>query len=386
MKRPARKACPLLFFFPLMNPKKLSALLAIAAHPVISVATDVTQQLDSLFESRYPNQTDPGAAVVIARGDSIIYERYFGIADIQSHHPVTADTRFNIASISKQFTVVALLQQGIDIDSPVSGFFDFPQEFWHQVTLRHLASHTSGIHDSRDRSDRSKCIYATDTTSEAYFPFVDSLKFEPGTAYDYLNPSFILLARVVEQNTGMEFTEYMQEKVFGPTGMASTYYFDPDATPDTTAHGYIPTGDGSWKEYDYGEETFFATRPDGGIYSTARDMLRWERALANGTVLDIDALREAYSPQIEVSGSQWCDYQNRPDTYYGLGWFIDRSNPAATKVYHTGDNGGFQAYVAKYPEQEISIIVLENRNDRDRWEMAKAIDKILLDSPSAGAR
>ncbi|MDE6692327.1 MAG: beta-lactamase family protein [Muribaculaceae bacterium] len=87
MKRPARKACPLLFFFPLMNPKKLSALLAIAAHPVISVATDVTQQLDSLFESRYPNQTDPGAAVVIARGDSIIYERYFGIADIQSQTP-----------------------------------------------------------------------------------------------------------------------------------------------------------------------------------------------------------------------------------------------------------------------------------------------------------
>ncbi len=80
---------------------------------------------------------------------------------------------------------------------------------------------------------------------------------------------------------------------------------------------------------------------------------------------------------MEVSGSPWCDYQRRPDTFYGLGWFIDTSNPTAKKVYHTGDNGGFQAYVAKYPDEDISIIVLENRHDRDRWDMAKAIDRIL---------
>lgn len=357
---------------------RIPTIVTAAALPIIAAASEVTARLDSLFKCRYPDAAEPGAAVLIAKGDSIIYERYFGIADIPSGQPVTPETRFNIASISKQFTVAALLQQDIDIDSPVSAYFDFPQEFWHRVTLRHLASHTSGVPDSRDRSDRNKCIYATDSTSEAYFPAVDSLKFEPGTAYDYLNPSFILLARVVEQKTGKEFTEYMHDKVFGPTGMKSTYYFDPEATPEATAHGYVPAEYGSWNECDYGEETFFATRPDGGIYSTARDMLLWERGLANGTVLGPDALQEAYTPQIEVSGSKWCDYQNRPDTYYGLGWFIDRSNPAATKVYHTGDNGGFQAYVAKYPDREISIIVLENRNDHDRWEMAKAIDRILL--------
>ncbi len=341
-------------------------------------ASDMTQRLDSLFETRYPQADEPGGAVLIARGDSIIYERYFGIADMQTKQPVTAETRFNIASVSKQFTVAAMLQQGIDIDSPVSDYFNFPQSFWHEVTLRHLASHTSGVPDSRDRSDRAKCIFATDSTSEAYFPHVDSLKFKPGTAYDYLNPSFILIARTVEQKSGKEFTQYMQENVFTPLGMESTYYFDPAKSPDNTAHGYEPAEEGAWKEYDYGEETFFATRPDGGIYSTARDMLRWERGLAKGAVLDKASLREAYNPQVKVSGSPWCDYQNRPDTYYGLGWFIDKSNPSATKVYHTGDNGGFQAYVAKYPEEGVSIIVLENRHDRDRWEMAKAIDEIVL--------
>lgn len=357
---------------------RISTILTIAACPIIARASEATQQLDSLFESRYSCCTEPGAAVLIAQGDSIIYERYFGIADMQSLRPVTAETRFNIASVSKQFTVAALLQQAADIDTAVSEWFDFPQPWWEDVTLRHLASHSSGVPDSRDRSDRMKCIHATDSTSEAFFPTVEKLKFPPGSGYDYLNPSFILLARVVEQLSGEEFTEYMQRHIFNPAGMSSTYYFDPSASPSSTAHGYERTPDGSWQEYDYGEETFFATRPDGGIYSTARDMLRWERALAKGQVIDRAALTEAYTPQIKVSGSPWCDYQNRPDTYYGLGWFIDTSNPEATKVYHTGDNGGFQAYVAKYPDKEISIIVLENRHDHDRWEMAKALDRILI--------
>lgn len=347
-------------------------------YPLLSAASDATQRLDSLFESRYPFPSEPGAAVLIAKGDSIIYERYFGIADMSSKEPVMADTRFNIASVSKQFTVAALLQQNIDIDTPVSELFDFPQPWWKDVTLRHLASHTSGVPDSRDRSDRMKCIYATDSESEAYFPSVEALKFTPGTCYDYLNPSFILLARVVEQISGEEFTGYMQRHVFDKLGMDSTYYFDPSASHPHTAHGYEHSPEGKWEEFDYGEETFFGTRPDGGIYSTTRDMLRWERGLSKGQVIDAAALREAYSPQIKVSGSPWCDYQNRPDTYYGLGWFVDTSNPEATKLYHTGDNGGFQAYVAKYPDEDISIIVLENRHDRDRWEMAKAIDKIII--------
>lgn len=345
----------------------------------ISASGTTTQRLDSLFESRYTNPEEPGGAVLIAKGDSIIYERYFGIADMLTMEPVTADTRFNIASVSKQFTVAALLKQGIDINTPVSRYFRFPQTFWNDVTLRHLASHTSGVPDSRDRSDRVKCIYANDSTSEAYFPLVEALKFKPGTAYDYLNPSFILIARIVEQHSGKEFTRYMQENIFDPLAMSSTYYFDPTDSPVHTAHGYKHAGDGKWDEYDYGEETFFATRPDGGIYSTARDMLKWERALSKGKVLPKASLDQAYTPQIEVSGSPWCDYQNRPHTFYGLGWFVDTSDSESTKVYHTGDNGGFQTYVAKYPEKEISIIVLENRHDRDRWEMAEAIDSIILE-------
>lgn len=359
-------------------PCTLSAV--IGCTPASQSASDNTKAaLDSLFESRYDDSSAPGAAILIAKGDSIIYERYFGIADLNTGEKISDSTLFNIASVSKQFTVAALLQQcDINLDEPVSNYFDYPQDFWKQVTIAHLASHSSGIPDSRDRSDREKCVFADEETSCSYFPNVDSLKFTPGSAYDYLNPSFILLAKIVEKKSGMDFYDYQQKNIFDKLGMHSTLYFNPQSMPNNAAHGYVPNNNGEWQEYDYGEETFFATRPDGGIYSTPRDMLKWERGLAKGEVVSDSLLRLAYSPLIDVAASNYCDYQKRPFTSYGLGWFIDSTPGRPTKVYHTGDNGGFQAYVAKYPSEELSIIVLENRNDRDRWEMAQAIDSILL--------
>lgn len=339
---------------------------------------NVTAALDSLFEARYDDAGAPGAAVLIADGDSVIYERYFGMADMHSGRKVDENTMFNIASISKQFTVAALLQQDVDIDRPCSEFFPgYPQAFWSEITPAHLAAHSSGLPDSRDRSDRNACVYADEEQSVRYFPSVKELKFTPGTAYDYLNPSFILLAQIVEQASGENFYEYQQKHIFTPLGMTHTVYFSPDSMPSASAHGYIPDGDGGWREYDYGEETFFATRPDGGIYSTARDMLKWEQGLAHGQVLPDSLLSMAYAPHTNVTDSPWCDYQRRPHTAYGLGWFVESTPGRPVKVYHTGDNGGFQAYVAKYPDTGMKIIVLENRNDKDRWSMAEAIDSIL---------
>lgn len=345
----------------------------------VAAQAGVTERLDSLFEARYPDAVmAPGGAVIIAEGDSVVYERYFGLADMKTREPIGPDTRFCIASVSKQMTVVGLMQQGVDLQSPVSQWFDFGNPLWSNVTLQHLASHTSGVPDSRDRSDRRKCIYADDASSVAYFPSVTSTKFEPGTAYDYLNPSFLLLAQVIEKCSGLPFVEWQQKHIFDPAGMNHTYYFNPSEHPDNTAHGYQPADNGKWEEYDYGEETFFATRPDGGVYSTARDMLSWEKALSHNTLLEPWQLAKAYSPVVKVSGSPWCDYQNRPNTSYALGWFVDTTPGRPVKVYHTGDNGGFQAYVAKYPETGLKIIVLENRHDKDRWQMALDIDSIML--------
>lgn len=349
--------------------------------PSFCFSASVTEQLDSLFNQRYCDPEAPGGAVLISVGDTTLYEAYFGTADLTRHNKIDSLTTFNIASVSKQFTVVGLLQLAakglVDIDAPLTTWFPkLTKPFWHKVTPRHLASQSSGIADTRDRSSRQACIFATDSSSAAYFPLVDSLQFEPGSAYDYVNPTFILLSRIIERTTGKSFIDYQQENIFTPAQMKSTYYFDPDHTPANQSHAYQPSPEG-WEEFDYGEETFFATRPDGGIYSTVRDMANWEKALLNEVLLPDEWLTKAYTPNVSVSDSQWCDYQRRPFTSYGLGWFIEHVPGRPLKVFHTGDNGGYQAYVAKYPTSGVSVIVLENRHDKPRRHMAEEIEKIL---------
>lgn len=341
-----------------------------------------SRELDSILEARYPCPNEPGGAIIVARGDSILYERYFGTADMATRRPVGPDTRFCIASVSKQFTVMALLQQaekydGSLLDKPASHFFKYPRKFWENITLRHLASHTSGLPDDRPRSDRHFCLFADEEQSIEYMSEVDSLLFGPGEYYDYLNPSFILLAKVTEQLSGEDFYSYVARNIFANAGMHSTYYFNRESDGAGQSRAYLLDDSGEWKKYDYGEETFFATRPDGGIYSTARDLLRWENALRDERIVSRETLQLAYTPLVNVTTSPFCSYQRRPDTWYGLGYFIEHPAGGDKKVYHTGDNGGYQAYLAKYPDDDIKIIVLENRSDRSRSELMGAIDRLL---------
>ncbi len=176
--------------------------------------------------------------------------------------------------------------------------------------------------------------------------------------------------------------------------MDKTCYFSPEAIIPDMAHGYeyadveempeertagVSEGHKDWYEYDYGEETFFATRPDGGIYSSTHEFVLWERALRaslqgkEGAILPSGYLQDAMSPHIKVSDSEWSDYQNRPDTWYGYGWFIEGKE----LIYHTGDNGGFKALVAREPSKDIMIAIFSCRADWDRYNLWKKIASAL---------
>ena len=178
--------------------------------------------------------------------------------------------------------------------------------------------------------------------------------------------------------------------------MERTSYFDRDhqeAIP-CMAHGYeyadvfdapeerpasAGTGPKEWYEYDFGEETFFATRPDGGIYTSVREFVKWEMALRSGTVLGPELTEAAMTPVTKVSGSPWSDYQNRPNTWYGYGWFIEPgTGTSPLRIYHTGDNGGFKILAARYPEQGVLVLVFSNRADWDRYALMLEIEKEVL--------
>ena len=302
---------------------------------------DITK-FEKIIKDLFP-ENEPGAAVLIMKEGKILFEKYYGLSSLPNKTKVDSYSNFCIASISKQFTAVAILQlvsKGkVSLEEPLVTYFpEYTNPLWKKV----------------------KC-----------------------SNYEYVNPTFVLIGRLIERLTNKTFVDYVTENIFIPAGMNNTAYifqvknechayeYDRDKGSGEESSGERPPGPHNWYEFDYGEETFFATRPDGGLYSNPRDFIKWEKSLP--FILDKNLLNEAYKPHIKVSGSKWSDYQNRPGTYYGYGWFIE---PEKKCIYHTGDNGGFKNFVAKYPEKDSYVIVFAARADWDRYGLKTQIEEI----------
>ena len=384
--------------------KKLILFLLIPLTMMVSCKQNTQKEqlakLDKLCTDLFPAD-EPGAAVLVMKGDDIIFDKGYGIADIDTKMPIDGNTFFNIASVSKQFTAVAILQlaeQGkLSLEDPVSQYFpEFKAPFWKDIQIKHLLSHSSGVPDARDGIPRELKITGDEKLAMSYLPDLDFLHFEPGTAYEYINPTFVLCGAIVEKVSGQSFSDYVAEHILRPAGMEKTLYFDPehqDLIPNM-AHGYeyadvedMPeerTADSApsketkdWYEYDYGEETFFATRPDGGMYSSTHEFVEWEKALRANTVLSEASRIDAQSPHTFASDSPWSDYQNRPNTWYGYGWFVEpKTDTSKEVIYHTGDNGGFKILAARYPEDKALVLIFANRADWDRYPLMQQIEEI----------
>lgn len=379
----------------------------ILAFTLVACRKSPYAKIDSLFSSMW-HENEPGGVVLIMIGDSVVFSKGYGVRCL----PVSEDcsgvdvendenTFFNIASCSKQFTAVAILQlvqQGkISLDDRVNMYFpEYSNPIWKEIKIRHLLSHSSGIPDKRGYLPRERRVNGDEALAVEYFQWIDSLHFNPGTDYEYMNPTYVLSGMLVERIAGIPFEQYVEQNIFIPAGMTKTLYFDRENQQliPSAAHGYEygdmqsmqeehsaqRVGEKNWYEYDFGEETFFATRPDGGIYTSVNELANWERALCrslqndSSRIVDGDLLKLAMTPQTKVEGSKWSDYQNREDTWYGYGWFVE---PEKGVIYHTGDNGGFKAYIGRYPNDNATVVILSNRTDWDRYKIKSQIESLM---------
>ena len=149
-------------------------------------------------------------------------------------------------------------------------------KFFNDITLKHLLSHTSGIPDVRPRTDSAYVYHSTDVESYSYLDTLSFLNFEPGTSYEYMNPTFQLLYTVIEQASGMPFETYMREVIFDTAGMPETVYFEEGREIPRMAHGYrFNEQTETWDEYDYGETSFFASKADGALYTSVEEFMQW---------------------------------------------------------------------------------------------------------------
>ena len=340
----------------------------------------LAKRIDAVFDAVYNNPNEPGAAVVIYQGKETIYSRCFGMADLDTRTPVTLETNFCIASVSKQFSAVALLLLAEDgklsLNDPLSKFFpEFKAPFFNDITLHHILSHTSGIPDARPRDDRNFVLYSTDVSSVQYMRTLDHLNFQPGTQYEYINPTFQLIYQIVERVSGMPFETYMQKNIFDRIGMKTCCYFERDRKIANMAHGYQRDANGLWQEYDYGEESFFATKADGALYCSINDFVRWERALRDNRLWTAASKRLAYQPWISIPRD--AEYGYQPYTGYGYGFFVQDYPGEPTHIYHLGDNGGFTIYAGKIPERDLLFLFFSTRPDIDRMGIVNEVYHLL---------
>ncbi|MGE5349430.1 MAG: serine hydrolase domain-containing protein [Actinomycetota bacterium] len=323
--------------------------------------------LDSLLAVEFV-AGEPGGAVLVMKGDSLAYLKCFGLADMVTGEKITANTLFNLGSISK--TVVAsgiliLQEEGkLSLADPLSKYFPGfrNREIADRVTVMHLLTHTSGLPDNRPVSeDREFFITAKDYENWAPVMQAENLVFEPGGKYEYSNPAFNGLALIIEKVSGQKWQDFISEKIFSPAGMVTSTITDGPHPERGVSHAYEMVN-GVWTESDYGEFPTFPAAGNGGVWSSVTELALYEKAIRENLFL---------GPELTEKSRTICrpdDWSGSEPPFIGYSWFIGEEqilgevNRFGVKVvYHTGDQGGFRAFHFSIPEKNLLYVGLFNR-------------------------
>lgn len=333
----------------------------------------------SLHDSgeRYRQQHRFNGAVMVAKDGVPVYEEYTGFADMGKKTPFDDSSRFQLASVSKQFTAVAVLmlqQQGkLHIDSTLTTYL--PELPYEGVTLRHLLHHEAGFpgymwliarhwneHTAPDNQDVVKMM--------AEHPV--KLRFTPGSRFQYSNTGYSLLAAVAERVSGKDFDVFMQEAVFQPLNMEQSFAYS--AAKDTL-HPDMVRGFRYYngKYHKVPENLMEGTYGDKNIYSTPRDLLKWAEGLYSGKLLNKELLDIALAPS---------DGSSSKTVNYGMGFRIYDTHPGKM-VYHNGSWSGFRTTLRIIPEKDLTVIVLTNNSFRKTGEMARSLTSTITNDYDA---
>lgn len=341
--------------------------------------------------SRWPTV---GLAVGVIRDGSLAWFHTQGVADLTTGRPVTGDTVFPIASITKTFTAIAVMQlweQGlVDLDAPVSDYLRayrlIPRRAgWAPATLRHLLTHTAGVRAVRRASDLLRPGLGWEVPADQPVPPLAEyyrgglrLDTEPGTRWAYSNHGFATLGRVVEEVSGLPLDRYFRERIFEPLGMESSELFGSDRVRSRLAKGYNLRSGGFREVADREVVTAGAS----SIYSTTHDMARYVAALMNnggadepGPVLRPETLATMFAPH----------YQPHP-RLPGMGLSFFREEMGGHRVVsHDGILEGFRSDMALVPDAGLGVLVFANTGGFDprgvSVPVAQAVLRRLLDLP-----
>ncbi|HKC41990.1 MAG TPA: serine hydrolase domain-containing protein [Gemmatimonadales bacterium] len=333
------------------------------------MTTDAFRFVDSLFAA-YTGSDVPGASVVVIHDGRVVVRRAYGMADLERRVNAVPETDYRLASVSKQFTAMAVMLLAKDgklrYDQPVCDFLPELPAATRAVTVRHLLNHTSGLWDYEDLVAESRTTQLDDRDVLSLLGSKDSLYFSAGSEYRYSNSGYVLLGMIVARVSGMTLPQFLRARIFEPLGMhASVAHVEGSDTVPRRAFGYSPSG-GTFVQTD--QSVTSATLGDGGIYTNIDDMTRWDQALYTTQLVDAAALQLATTPPQLPGGAA---------TQYGFGWFVDRYR-GEPRWRHTGETSGFRNAIQRFPGRRLTIVVLTSRSSGEPAAIVERIADRLL--------
>jgi CubicO group peptidase (beta-lactamase class C family) len=314
----------------------------------------------------------PGAALMIIENNDILYSKGYGMANLEIGSNITAETNFRLASVTKQFTAMCIMilknRDQLDYTNSLTEIFQNFPPYGSNITIRHLLNHTSGLVDYEELIPQNTTIQVKDADVLNMMLNLDYTYFIPGSQYQYSNSGFALLAMIVEEISGRKYAEFLEENIFTPLGMSNSVAFiNGISSINNRAFGYSLQED----EYVLDDQSLTsAVLGDGGIYTSLNDFFKWDQGLYTDQLVSFEILNEAF-----ISGK----LSNGAETGYGFGWRLD-SYKNRNRVGHTGSTRGFRNVYHRYLEQNLSIIILTNRNSGSPIIIANQIADIIFSS------
>jgi CubicO group peptidase (beta-lactamase class C family) len=316
--------------------------------PILSQSR-LTTRLDSFFHTLPPNQ--PGIALSIQKHGEVLYQNCTGLADLSNTTPLDSTTNFRMASVTKQFTAMAILllekDHLLNLDDPIGRWLpELPATVGQRVLIRHLLTHSSGIEDYESLIPDTQTSQVLDADVFQLLSHHDTTYFQPGTRFRYSNSGFCLLALIIERASHQPYPGFIKDHIFLPLHMDYSTVYEESHPIFHRAMGYAK--DSTGKTIPSDQSVTSATKGDGGIYTSLVDYRKWILALQQNSLINLPATLKRLRFPID----------NTPNTYYAAGWFI--STPSPLILFHSGSTCGFTNYVIQIPGDEWSITYFSN--------------------------
>jgi CubicO group peptidase (beta-lactamase class C family) len=344
----------------------------------VTILNSNAQSLESKIDKILSNQfksSETGVSALVAKNGKIIYRKAFGKANLELDVDMTSENVFEVGSITKQFTSVAilmLLEEGkLSLEDDITKFIPAYPTNGKKITVHHLLTHTSGI-KSYTSIQRFGEVMTIDETPLKFIDFFknEPMDFDPGEKYLYNNSGYFILGYIVEKVSGISYPKFIQERIFDVIDMKSSYYGSHTKLIKNRASGYQKRAEFSNAQYISLSLPYAA----GSIMSTVDDMLKWQTAIANNVFIKQTTIDKAFTNYTLNNGDK---------INYGYGWSINEINDVPT-IEHGGAIPGYLSMGVFVPSKNIYVILFSNCGCQSPTNTALEIAALAIDKPRKG--